>query len=79
MSLKTLLLLKLVCCGGPLLVFVLASIGLSGVTVMLPDGSWYLVGIAGALTGVLLWRFGRHLAGSCPDEPETETRLTSSP
>ncbi len=78
MNLKKLLLLKLVCCGGPLLVLVLSSVGLAEAMAMLAGASWSIVGIVPAFVGVLLWRFGRRLPRSRPGKPETMTRTTSS-
>jgi hypothetical protein len=64
MDLKKLLLLKLVCCGGPLLVFVVASVGVSAVAGALAGVAWYLGGAAIAVAGFLVLRGFRPTRGA---------------
>lgn len=53
---EKLLLLKLICCGGLLLILLAPWAALSGAIALLGDGVWYLVGAAVAAAGVLVWR-----------------------
>ncbi|HSH82536.1 MAG TPA: hypothetical protein VLA19_28735 [Herpetosiphonaceae bacterium] len=74
MGIGTLLVLKLLCCGGPLLVFALLSAGLSAAALWATVP--YLAG-AGAVVGpVLLWRWYRRRQcgpdGACTVPPSAE-------
>ena len=53
---EKLLLLKLICCGGLLLILLAPWAALSGAIALLGDGVWYLVGAAVAAVGFLVRR-----------------------
>lgn len=55
MDLKKLLLLKLLCCGGPLLVLMILSVAFSTALAALVDVAWYLVVASGIGLAFLLW------------------------
>lgn len=59
MDLKTILLLKLVCCGGPLLILLLPWAAISAILAGLGGEVWYRLAAALVVAGVLLWLFRR--------------------
>ncbi len=65
MDLKQLLLLKLVCCGGPLLILLVPWTAVSGALALRGQGIWYLVGAALAAAGTLVWRSRRRRRARC--------------
>jgi hypothetical protein len=61
MSLRTLLLLKLVCCGGPLLILLVPSTVFVATATTLANWAWP-VAAAGLTLGAVLWRVRRRAA-----------------
>ncbi len=59
MDLKKLILLKLICCGGPLLLLVVPWAMVGAATAALVDSTWYLAGLLLIVTGLLAWRARR--------------------
>ncbi len=65
MDLKKLLLLKLVCCGGPLLVLLVPWAAVFGAIALLGRDVWYLVAAALAAAGALVWESRRRRRIRC--------------
>ncbi len=65
MDLKKLLLLKLVCCGGPLLVLLVPWAAVSGAIALLGRDVWYLVAASLAAAGALVWESRRRRRTQC--------------